>query len=154
MDLSYYSKNQKSENYDYLTGLLNRRGLHDIWNSLLPDTFLHCIYIDVDNFKMVNDIYGHSKGDELLIFIANALQKTLQNQLVIRMGGDEFVALCSGGLTCHELENLLSQLSISIQNNDFDENIIGIISLSIGIICNVSPHNSLTEILQQCDEAM
>ena len=154
MDLSYYSKNQKSENYDYLTGLLNRRGLHDIWNSLLPDTFLHCIYIDVDNFKMVNDIYGHSKGDELLIFIANALQKSLQNQLVIRMGGDEFVALCSGGLTCHELENLLSQLSISIQNNDFDENIIVIISLSIGIICNVSPHNSLTEILQQCDEAM
>ena len=154
MDLSYYNNNQKSENYDYLTGLLNRRGLHDIWNSLRPTDLLHCIYIDVDNFKMVNDIYGHSKGDELLIFISNELQKFLQKQLVIRMGGDEFVALCSGNLSCQDLENLLSQLYISIQNSGFDENIIILISLSIGIICNVLPQKPLTEILQQCDEAM
>ena len=66
---------------DFLTGILNRRAfqksVEDEMYKKTPGVF---IFIDVDNFKMVNDIYGHSKGDELLIFIANALQKSLQNQ--------------------------------------------------------------------------
>ena len=75
-------------NTDYLTGLFNRRGLNDVWEQLPLDTMVHCIYIDVDNFKLVNDIYGHSKGDELLVFIGRLLRKIFEGQIVVRMGGD------------------------------------------------------------------
>ena len=77
-------------NADYLTGLMNRRGLNEVWNSLPATFMLHCIYLDVDNFKLVNDVYGHSKGDELLIFVSSLLKRTFADQVVVRMGGEEF----------------------------------------------------------------
>ena len=62
-------------NTDYLTGLCNRRGLGEIWQSLPADTVVHCLYIDVDNFKLVNDIYGHAKG--CLLFTSDAADDVL-----------------------------------------------------------------------------
>ncbi len=81
---------------DYLTGLCDRRGIGEIWQSLAEDMMVHCLYIDVDNFKLVNDIYGHAKGDALLVFISVLLNETFHGQLVVRMGGDEFVVFCDG----------------------------------------------------------
>ncbi|MDE7428639.1 MAG: diguanylate cyclase, partial [Lachnospiraceae bacterium] len=49
-------KNEK--NMDYLTGMVNRRGLHEIWETLPEGACVHCLYMDVDNFKLVNDVYG------------------------------------------------------------------------------------------------
>ena len=65
---------------DYLTGLCDRRGLGEIWQSLAEDMMVHCLYIDVDNFKLVNDIYGHAKGDALLVFISVLLNETFHGQ--------------------------------------------------------------------------
>ncbi|HAU88221.1 MAG TPA: hypothetical protein DCW90_22925 [Lachnospiraceae bacterium] len=144
----------KSENCDYLTGLLNRRGLHEIWQSLSPCDVLHGIFIDIDNFKMVNDIYGHAKGDDLLIFVSRLLKNLFNEQLAVRLGGDEFFLLCNGSLTKQEIEQHLSKLQLSLQSSNFDENILMIISLSIGIICNITSQSDLNEILQECDEAM
>lgn len=92
-------KNEK--NTDYLTGLVNRRGLHEIWEQLDEEDIIHCVYMDVDNFKLVNDVYGHAKGDELLIFVSGLLQDVFPGQLVVRLGGDEFVVLCDAGV-CKE----------------------------------------------------
>lgn len=92
------------KNTDYLTGLCNRWGLNEVWQSLPQDVQVHCLYMDVDNFKLVNDIYGHAKGDELLIFISTLLRDTFQGQLIVRMGGDEFIVLCNGALETSELE--------------------------------------------------
>ena len=69
MDRKINAIDIKSTDTDYLTGLLNRRGLDDTWDSLPDDMCVHGIYIDVDNFKLVNDIYGHAKGDELLLYV-------------------------------------------------------------------------------------
>lgn len=59
---------------DYLTGLANRRGLYDYYISLPKESILHAMFIDIDNFKRVNDIYGHSMGDRLLINISQLIQ--------------------------------------------------------------------------------
>ncbi len=97
-------------NTDYLTGLCNRRGLGEIWQSLPADTVVHCLYIDVDNFKLVNDIYGHAKGDALLVFISELLNEAFCGQLVVRMGGDEFVVFCDGRMARADMEERLFAL--------------------------------------------
>ena len=70
------------KNVDYLTGMINRRGLYEIWEALPEGACVHCLYMDIDNFKLVNDVYGHAKGDELLIFVSTLLQEMFPGQLV------------------------------------------------------------------------
>lgn len=77
---------------DALTGVYNRKGAERrIIRWVKEDTrWLYCI-IDLDNFKQVNDIYGHKQGDQVLRYVANRLQKSFGDMgTVYRMGGDEF----------------------------------------------------------------
>ncbi|CVH78391.1 putative diguanylate cyclase AdrA [Clostridiales bacterium CHKCI006] len=84
---------QKEASEDDLTGIYNRRQAI----LMIENSFRHydrgalCI-LDVDNFKSVNDQYGHQEGDSLLIGIANLLKKHVrQNDVIARLGGDEFL---------------------------------------------------------------
>ncbi|ARP37077.1 EAL domain-containing protein [Vibrio syngnathi] len=84
-------------NHDQLTGLFNRHFFEVYMEKELAktqsddDKFLVC-FIDVDNFKNINDYYGHSVGDELLIQISQTLKKVCPNfSEVFRFGGDEFI---------------------------------------------------------------
>lgn len=85
--------------YDNLTNLPNRVLFQDrvdlaIKKSKRTSKFLAVIFIDLDNFKVVNDTVGHSGGDDLLIEIAGDLSATLRaSDTVARFGGDEFVIL-------------------------------------------------------------
>lgn len=81
---------------DSLTGLLNRRRLHDELvlrlAQAIPGRELALCMLDIDNFKQVNDIMGHACGDQLLIAIAQQLRPLIRPQdLLARLGGDEFV---------------------------------------------------------------
>lgn len=154
MDKMFSEIKTTEVNTDYLTELFNRRGLNDVWEQLPLDTLVHCIYIDVDNFKLVNDIYGHSKGDELLIFIARLLRKIFAGQIVVRMGGDEFVVVCDGKQNASQLEQQLPVLQEGLKSGEFDESIEAMLSFSIGVIYNQRVRDGLNPILQQCDEAM
>jgi diguanylate cyclase (GGDEF)-like protein len=84
---------------DPLTGLFNRRGFYGSltqWCSLAQryGHALGVLVVDVDNFKTVNDTYGHPAGDEVLIAIAKALSKAVRTaDVVARNGGDEFAIL-------------------------------------------------------------
>lgn len=81
---------------DPLTGLLNRRGFYDEmkrrFKRLQRDVKTAAlVYLDLDNFKLVNDLHGHAKGDETLSFLADILRNnTRSTDLVARLGGDEF----------------------------------------------------------------
>lgn len=113
----------KSEkNVDYLTGMVNRRGLHEIWDTLPEGICVHCLYMDIDNFKLVNDVYGHAKGDELLIFVSRLLQEVFPGQLVVRLGGDEFVVLCDVKAGVEETEEKLELLQQKLRD-EFDESL-------------------------------
>jgi diguanylate cyclase len=86
---------------DPLTGLANRRSLSDGLAATLThcstDNMLAVYVIDLDNFKPVNDTYGHDIGDELLVAASQRLQGSVRNgDIVSRLGGDEFVILASG----------------------------------------------------------
>ncbi|WP_233498258.1 bifunctional diguanylate cyclase/phosphodiesterase [Meiothermus sp. QL-1] len=85
--------------HDPLTGLPNRRKLwEEAEKMLLPDRRRRdtpaLIYLDLDNFKLVNDTLGHPAGDELLCQLAQRIREVLrQNDLLVRMGGDELAVL-------------------------------------------------------------
>lgn len=144
----------KSEkNTDYLTGMVNRRGMHEIWEALPDGACVHCLYMDIDNFKLVNDVYGHAKGDELLLFVSALLQDIFPGQLVVRLGGDEFVVLCDAGAGGDETEEKLELLQQRLRE-EFDESLREVLSFSIGFVCGQSVSENLSVILDQGDEAM
>lgn len=79
-------------NHDELTKVYNRRFLVKYVSNIKGTSDCRLIIIDIDNFKNINDVYGHSKGDEVLVYLASKLQsETGNNGIVARFGGDEFV---------------------------------------------------------------
>ncbi len=87
---------------DPLTGLMNRlayeRRLHEEWNrSQRTQNSIGVVVVDLDDFKTVNDTYGHVVGDEVLSRVGRQLEISMRSyDVVARFGGDEFVALCLG----------------------------------------------------------
>jgi GGDEF domain-containing protein len=85
--------------YDALTGLPNRRLLHDRLEHCLRGSRRHTLHgavlmLDLDNFKPLNDHFGHDAGDCLLVEVANRLQACVRaSDTVARLGGDEFVVI-------------------------------------------------------------
>ena len=87
---------KRSSNSDPLTGLANRRALHETFAGP-AEVESSILYLDLDGFKEVNDTYGHTTGDELLKIVARRIQSSIREQdLAVRLGGDEFAVLCRG----------------------------------------------------------
>ena len=86
---------EAAANHDYLTGLLNRRGLNDaLTQGRLLDTDTAVFIFDLDDLKQCNDFRGHSRGDELLRTFGEILRShTRRGDVLSRIGGDEFVAV-------------------------------------------------------------
>jgi len=87
--------NEKLSHYDSLTELPNRQMFWMILeqNCVHQEPF-YLLYIDLDNFKFINETYGHAEGDELLVILAERFQKLLKKDDVIcRIGGDEFAVI-------------------------------------------------------------
>jgi Amt family ammonium transporter len=103
-------------NTDPLTGLYSRKFIYDLIEQRLAaskenqeGTFA-LIYIDLDQFKQVNDTYGHETGDHLLIAVAKRLQQPFNSKtFVSRIGGDEFLILVDD-ISSHEMEKLMDEL--------------------------------------------
>ncbi len=92
---------EKTANTDKLTGLYNRGPLNQfietaVEKAITSQRDLACLMIDMDNFKEVNDTYGHATGDRLLIFLGDLLRAfSRERDFASRYGGDEFVLLLS-----------------------------------------------------------
>lgn len=98
LELEEFNKQLSYNAYhDVLTGLYNRafllEELEKTINKSDSDSFFALIFLDLDNFKSVNDSLGHTVGDYLLKNIGQKLQELVQEQLIARLGGDEFAIL-------------------------------------------------------------
>jgi diguanylate cyclase (GGDEF)-like protein len=109
-------------------------------------------YIDLDNFKSVNDLEGHDTGDELLRRVADALRRsTRQTDILGRLGGDEFAAVLpeiAGGATGSVLDNLRKQLTRAMDKGGWP------VTFSIGAVTFEAPVDTSREALQVADVAM
>ncbi|WP_421532977.1 cyclic di-GMP phosphodiesterase [Lelliottia amnigena] len=86
-------------NTDTITGLPNRNAIHELISDAISqrgDSQVGVVYLDLDNFKKVNDAYGHMFGDQLLQAVALAILSCLDDgQMLARLGGDEFIVLAT-----------------------------------------------------------
>ena len=106
--------------YDALTDLPNRTLFHEQLKRELPhiapDRQLAVLYIDIDEFKSVNDSLGHMIGDELLKSVATSLLRcTRDSDFVARLGGDEFAIVQSGVKTADDVTELVSRIFEAIR---------------------------------------
>ncbi len=81
---------------DYLTGLATRWYLQEYIRKNQDEQNVTCIYLDLDNFKKVNDTYGHQAGDRALAATAEMMQREFTDGFCARMGGDEFMIVLLG----------------------------------------------------------
>ena len=90
---------------DPLTGMRNRSGVAEQIDAVLKSGEKGAFFImDMDNFKAVNDTYGHIEGDKVLVRFAKALRKIIEpGDLIARLGGDEFILFSPGDRTRAEL---------------------------------------------------
>ena len=113
------------------------------------------IYMDLNNFKMVNDTYGHEKGDELLCIFNSALEQIFGKiGFVGRMGGDEFLAILLDASE-EEVEELCQQVEAILAERSQELNISYVISSSYGFyIREKGEKASLQEVMEKADERM
>lgn len=109
----YERMNQKLihfANRDELTGLFNRRAFNRTMDTLRlsQDNNMHLVMIDLDNFKLINDLYGHHTGDAVLVQFSGLLKEAfdLETHMVSRWGGDEFAIIY-----CGELDHLVAKMN-------------------------------------------
>ena len=138
---------------DYLTNLPNRRSLYQHYLNLEQSSKVHAMFLDVDNYKKVNDIHGHNMGDQLLVCIANFLQAECDG-FIARIGGDEFVVLLDGQIPADEVPKIAEHLIANFKEMDFRKDVLSLISLSVGVIQEQDVRQPLDNILAKCDTAM
>lgn len=145
---------------DPLTQLSNRTHFMTELTAALTekpriDNAIAIFFLDLDNFKTINDTLGHKAGDILLCDVANRLRLISSSQdVVARWGGDEFIYLMKGHLTTEDLDrkanSILKQMRLPIILNEEEHNI----PVSIGVSLCVELDKTADEIIQQADLAM
>jgi diguanylate cyclase (GGDEF)-like protein/PAS domain S-box-containing protein len=142
---------------DFLTGLNNRRVFFELGDfeakrSSRHQRVLSLVYIDLDNFKQVNDMMGHQAGDELLVTVASTLATNLRSTDVIaRLGGDEFAVLfpeTSSPIAQRIMSKLRDQLLAEMRKRGWQ------VTFSIGIATFPDCSISFEEMIRRADERM
>ena len=151
---------EKLVHFDALTGLPNRilarmRFDFALQQSIRDDSLLCLMFIDLDDFKHVNDSLGHSSGDKFLTTIASRLKSTVRSSdTVCRLGGDEFLIITSGIRSLANAQKMAQSILNCVQVPiEFDENKL-VTTCSIGISIAPEDGNTFEELCQRADMAM
>ncbi len=156
-----YQRVKRDAGADPLTKLLNRRSLTEILSARMQisrqkRTPFYLLFFDIDNFKVVNDRYGHIVGDEVLVKLSEVTVKAFRKGTTIaRYGGDEFVIILEGA-TKEEVGGRIDDLCKRIQSIEFKRNGTTFhISGSFGATCYDSTRfEHVDDFIQAADEAM
>ena len=146
---------------DDLTGLFNRRGIMTLAKKQLKiaermKNNLLLLYIDFDNMKQINDLHGHTTGDQALIETASLLQETFREADVIgRLGGDEFIVILSDKPGMQNRDSALKRLNKKLAERNRRENRDYLLSISIGTVYfDHKTPSTIEELLSRGDAMM
>jgi len=144
---------------DHLTGVWNRRYLAEQYSSIYEscrtnNQSLQVAVMDIDGFKLINDTYGHSVGDQVLVKLAGVfVQHIGQNGHVIRLGGDEFQILYIGSNLREIIDDATSELQVVLSDEGLLED--ATITLSAGIVsADMKRSVALEDLFKAADDAL
>jgi diguanylate cyclase (GGDEF)-like protein len=152
-----HEREQQFARTDYLTGLSNTRHFLELADAELRRARRYgyqfsIAYIDLDNFKAVNDRYGHAVGDEVLAAVGRQLTASLRGtDLVARMGGDEFVVLLP------QSDAAAADVAIGKVNRALDAEMKARgwpVTASIGMMTYTAPPESVADMIRSADDLM
>ncbi|MCA9837150.1 MAG: GGDEF domain-containing protein [Trueperaceae bacterium] len=161
MDISKWVKQtqraQERARTDVLTGLPNRTAFLEHYHNLVQTSEaknLSVVMIDLNNFKFVNDTYGHSTGDDVLRFVAQRLRGGLrQSDLLARWGGDEFIALVQS--SNEHFSDLICKRFAERLATPFHKGKLKLtLSASVGCAHVSGKQTNLQQLIEQADAAM
>ena len=140
---------------DELTTLYNRRAFNDYLKKFKEQSIrynqpLSIAMIDIDYFKKINDSYGHSTGDQILISLTDMMLKTIrESDILSRWGGDEFLLLMPN-IRAKEAHNVLERIRDMVEKKNFTNGIK--LTISIGI-SQIKDSDTLDELIDRADAA-
>ena len=159
-ELAAYAQIHHMAQHDGLTNLPNR----NLFNARLESALAHgaedgsgvgILCLDLDNFKNINDAYGHGFGDKILLMLASRLRKCLRDQdTLARLGGDEFAVVLPRVKRLEEAQQAAQRLieavapAFSIEGHSFA------VGISVGIALSTSAGNTAEQLLQHSDMAL
>jgi len=142
---------------DYLTGLANGRGFHElvqkeIYRCKRSSGSFSLAYLDIDNFKSTNDTFGHNAGDAVLRLVGDTLQKsTRKSDSVARIGGDEFMILLCGA-DQQPAAAAMAKIEEALRTELFRGH--WPVTLTIGVATFRHPPDTVEAAVQQADDLM
>jgi diguanylate cyclase (GGDEF)-like protein len=154
---SLYERERRSSRTDALTRIPNRRAFFEVLETEKSraqryGSALTIAYLDLDNFKAMNDRFGHTRGDHLLRVVAKTMQKNIrQVDMVARMGGDEFAVLLpetAEDPAAAVLQKLRALLDAAMQQRKWP------VTFSMGAVTFQPPPDSTQEMISKADEVM
>ncbi len=153
MNSYLFSEVSKLSSKDILTNCLNRRYLNDLLDYNSSNSISYILF-DLDNFKMVNDTFGHNKGDELLIRISDLTIDFFApyDGRVVRYGGDEFIIILEMDLD--KSVEILEEFRLNLLKDELVKSFPFKVSASFGI-ANYPAHSpNLKDLLKKADNAL
>ena len=141
---------------DYLTKLHNRRKIHEILENEISrskryNSTFAVILLDIDNFKITNDQFGHNAGDQVLVQISDIIRKTIrESDIASRWGGEEFLVFCPH-TNIDGAFSLAEKLRNNIEKNEFGG--VGYKTSSFGV-AQIEHADTVQSLIQRADEAL
>ncbi len=163
IEVKYWEANRKlayHARHDYLTGVLNSRAYYDEAAKLKnspknKDSLFAVIFLDLNNFKQINDTFGHQIGDEILIRVAGSIKHVCRkSDLISRLGGDEFSVFINDANKPTVIK-IAERIREAIESISLDVNgeVVNV-TASIGIAFGDENSKSLREVQDKADKAM
>ncbi|MFT7008424.1 MAG: diguanylate cyclase (GGDEF)-like protein/PAS domain S-box-containing protein [Colwellia sp.] len=151
---------ERNAHFDVLTNLPNRVLLADRLSQAMLQCNRHekslaVVFLDLDGFKGVNDAYGHSVGDELLIALSARMKEALrEGDSLARIGGDEFVAVLTDLTTVEDCEPALERLLLAASEPTTIGGVVLNVSASIGVTLYPQDNVNVDQLVRHADQAM
>ena len=139
---------------DYLTGLYNRRYFYEHVEEHRGNQPVTLITFDRDDFKNINDRYGHAAGDAALGMTAKMLQEAFPDGFVVRWGGDEFVVALMGERSTERTEATVRALLAELAHESAADGNAWAVTASAGIAATDDPGLPIDALIRKSDEAL
>ena len=155
IDKKYQKRILEMAQQDYLTGLATRWYLQEYVENNKNEENITCIYFDLDNFKLVNDTYGHQAGDRALAATAEMMQREFTDGFVARMGGDEFMVVLTGLKLASEVEDKVNTFMKNLLDYYKGVKFMQALSVSAGISQRTNGlEKSIDTLIHESDTAL